>query len=341
MSLDAEAARVAGWKPAVQSKGRKSMPAPRASLVTAMVASVLLIVAGCSPSSPTGATSSKPTVFVSLLPQKFFVERIAGDAVTVQALIGPGQSEHVFEPTSQQMMDLAGSKLYFALGSTPERTLLDKMRPNMPNLKVIDTRAGIQLRQMGHDETCVHDEHDHDHDHDHEHAAENGEPDPHIWLDPQLVKVQAGHIARALAALLPDRASDFAANLKRFEGELDALDQRIAAALAPLKGQTLFVYHPSFGYFADRYGLKQIAIEVSGREPSPKEAAEIINRAKASNVHLIITQPQFPTSSAQVIANEIRGAVLSFDPLAADYMENLDRLARELQRTNANGSGSK
>ena len=301
-------------------------------VIVAALSALFASMPGCSPAAPAGA-DGKPVVFVSLLPQKFVVERVAGDSVTVQALIGPGQSEHVFEPTSQQMMNLANSKLYFALGSTPERTLLDKMRPNMPNLKVIDTREGIKLREMGHDETCAHDDHDHDHDHDHEHAAEEGEPDPHVWLDPQLVKVQAAHVERALADLLPKRAAEFAANRQRLDAELDALDRRLAAALAPLKGQTLFVYHPSFGYFADRYGLKQVAIEVGGREPSPKEAAVIIERAKAAKVRLIVTQPQFPAGSAQVIAKEIGGAVLSFDPLAADYIENLDRLALELQRT--------
>ncbi|MFN0136828.1 MAG: metal ABC transporter solute-binding protein, Zn/Mn family [Phycisphaerae bacterium] len=311
-------------------------------LVSIIIA--LTFVTACSPTAPPPAappadTSAKatvsaerPSVFVSLIPQKFFVDRVAGGLVDVHVLIGAGQSEHVFEPTSRQMTDLAESKLYFAIGSSPEKAMLAKMLPNMKRVRLVNTRDGVKTRVMGHSETCT--AHDHDHDHDH-----GGEPDPHIWLDPTLVKTQAATVARALSELLPQHKAAFDANLAKFHAELDALDEHLAAALAPLRGQTLFAYHPSFGYFADRYGLKQVAIEVSGREPSPKEAATIIERAKKDNVRLIITQPQFPTSAAEVIAKEIGGAVLSIDPLAPDYIENLERMAAAVSKAFQGSAG--
>ena len=265
------------------------------------------------------APPPKLNVFVSLLPQATFVGRIGGDHVKVGVLVGPGQSPHTFEPTPKQMTDLARARLFFALGWPFEKRLVAKMTAANPQLKVVDTRDGVPLRSMAAAEI---DKDDADH--------QAGEPDPHIWVSPRLVKIQAATIARALAAEDPAHAADYEKGLKAFQEDLDRVDARIAKALAPLKGKEMFVYHPAFGYFADAYGLKQVPVEVEGKEPSAKHLAAFIERAKAAGVKIIFVQPQFSAKSAEAVARAIGGAVVPLDPTAKDYLANLETMAEKI-----------
>jgi len=189
---------------------------------------------------------------------------------------------------------------------------------------VVDTRQGIRLRPM----TC---EEEHDGPHDgHEHAA--GRPDPHIWLDPKLVKIQARTICDAMCRADPTGAEVYRKNCDAFLADLDAVDARITRALAPLKGKEFFVYHPAFGYFGDSYGLRQVAVETAGKEPDAKELAALIDRAKATGVKVIFVQPQFSARSARAVAEAIGGVVVPMDDLAKDYLKNLDDMAAKIEK---------
>jgi zinc transport system substrate-binding protein len=265
------------------------------------------------------AQPPKLNVFVSLLPQATFVERIAGERVKVGVLVGPGQSPHTFEPTPKQMTDLARARLFFALGWPFEKRLVAKVTAANPQLRVVDTREGVPLRSMAAAEI---DKDDADH--------QAGGPDPHIWVSPRLVKIQAATIARALAGEDPAHAADYEKGLKAFQEDLDRVDAKIAKALAPLKGKEMFVYHPAFGYFADAYGLKQVPVEVEGKEPSAKHLAAFIERAKAAGVKIIFVQPQFSAKSAEAVARAIGGAVVPLDPTAKDYLANLETMAEKI-----------
>ena len=98
-----------------------------------------------------------------------------------------------------------------------------------------------------------------------------------------------------------------------------------------MKGKPFFVFHPSFGYFADDYGLEQIAVETGGSEPSARQLARLIDQARSSDVRVIFVQPQFSRKSAETVAAEIGGAVIPIDPLARDYIENLEQMARAVE----------
>lgn len=308
------------------------VPGPRRARAIAArfaVALTILAAGGCGVSSTT-TIPGKPAVFVSLPPQKALVQRLAGARVRVEVLLRPGQSEHVLDPTPQQMTDLASARAYFAIGSAAEEALLKRIAASMPQLRVVDTSAGIARRALTAEELG---EHEHDHaDGEHHHHEEPGEPDPHIWLDPLLLKQQAANIADALAGMLPEHADEIRANAAKLDADLDAIHERIADALAPYMGRALFAVHPSFGYFTQRYGLRQMAIEVGGREPSPREAQRVIDRARAEHVRVIFTQPQFSRASAELIAREISGVVASVDPLDEDLLANLERIAAEFRR---------
>jgi len=264
-------------------------------------------------------------VVVSVLPQAFLAERIGGGHVRVTVLVGPGQSPHVFEPSQRQMTALSDARLYFTTALPFERVLADKLAPMFTSLRMIDTTRDIPLRPVT---PCDHSHEDGGHD---SHA--HGDPDPHVWLNPQFALRQAATMAAALREVDPAHAADYDRNLATLTAEINRVDERVAAALAPFKGRPFFVFHPAYGYFADRYGLVQVPVEEGGKEPSPKQLAALIDRAKQEGVRLIFVQPQFPTKSAEAVAQAIGGAVMPLDDLARDYLTNLDDMATKIARS--------
>lgn len=295
-------------------------------------------------------TPGKLKVSVSILPQKYFVERIGGDRVDVNVLVGPGQSPHTYEPTPRQLADLSGARLLFRIGLPFEDILMPKIESAFKSLKVVDTRKGIKLRVMEEHEAAHEAEEEHGHasdkekhsgedthagegrhDPEDEHGHEAGSPDPHFWLDPVQVKTQAQTISDSLSEIDPAGASTYRANLKSLQEDLDRLNAEISSALAPIKGRQIFVFHPAYGYFTDRYGLKQVAVEMGGKEPSAQQLARLVEKAKRDGVRVIFVQPQFTGKYASTLAKEIGGAVVSLDPLAPDYIKNLEDMATKVK----------
>lgn len=280
------------------------------------------------------------SVFVSIEPQADFVMRIGGDRVRVEVLVGPGQSPATYSVNARQMAALSNAAVLFTIGVPFEKVLLPKLRSAVPGLRIVDTGKGIQRRQMEaheHDDEAEHQaEHEHHQEHPgNEHSGEkhvHSGDDPHIWLDPMLVLIQARTIAGTLAELDPDGGEIFQANLAAFEQELKRLHAELTETLAPVRGKTLMVFHPAFGYFCDAYGLKQMAIEIQGKSPKARDLADLVRRAQAENVRVIFVQKQFSRKSADALAASIRGAVVAIDPLARDYIGNLTRMAEEVRK---------
>ena len=267
------------------------------------------------------ALYAKGQVSVSILPQEYFVKQIAGDAVEVNVMVGKGADPHTYEPKPKQMTALEKSDLYFAIGIEFEEAWLPKFQKSYPNLKIVKTDEGVEkIKFEGHHEHADHDHHDHEHHH--------GEFDPHIWLDPVLVKIQAKNIAAALSEKYPENKALFEANLAKFEAKLDELDGFIKSTLANVKNREFIVYHPSWGYFAKRYDLEQIAIEVDGKEPKPAELKELIEEAKEHGVKVIFVAPQFSKKAAQTVAKESGASVVEIDQLPLDWDAELRKTAQ-------------
>lgn len=260
-------------------------------------------------------------VFVSILPQKYLAQRVGGERVAVEVLVAPGRDPETYAPSVHQMAQLAKAKIWFRLDVPFEAALLEKVASTMPQLLIVDTSADITKREISEEEEGHAGHKDEPKDEQKEHAHE-GE-DPHVWLDPLNAVIIAGHMREELAKLAPEHAQEFADNYQKLAQELAALNEELAAALAPLKGQTLYVFHPAFGYFCDRYGLKQEAVETGGQAPRPAILANIIKHAREEGVRVIFVQPQFDQSAAQKVAEAIGGAVAPLDPLAEDYFANL------------------
>lgn len=271
------------------------------------------------------AAEKTQDVFVSILPQEYFVKRIGGDRVKVTALVQPGSSPATYEPTSQQLAGLAEAELYFRIGVPFENGFISKIKGINDNLQIIDTRKGIKLRTMEkHHHGAGSEEHSSDEKH------HNAVKDPHIWLNPINVKIQARTIADALVSVDPEGKSIYEGNYVDFCKDLDKLNKYIADTLMPLKGKILMVFHPAWGYFADQYGLKQHAIEIEGKNPAAKQLAEIISEAKEEKVKVLFVQPQFSKASATSVAEAIGGVVVPVNPLSEDYINNLKVIADKI-----------
>ena len=261
------------------------------------------------------AADEKPlAVFVSIQPQAYFVERIGGGRVRPQVLVRPGESPATYALTPKRLAALAKAKVLFRIGVPFEDALVPRIARIMPGLHVVDTRQGIRLRKM----EARHHSH--------------GGLDPHIWLSPVLVQRQAKTIFEALVRLDPKGQAGYLANYRAFVRDLDALHRRITRVLAPLRGKKLFVYHPAYGYFAETYGLIQVPVQIEGKEPTAKELARLIGMAKAQDVKVVFVQPQFSTERAEAIASAIGGAVVALDPLAKDYIRNLEEMAAKVEQ---------
>ena len=247
--------------------------------------------------------NEKINVMVSVLPQIDFVENIGKDKVSVSAMIPPGFSPAAYEPSPEQLKKLSRADLYIKIGHIPfEKTQMKKLEDLNSEMKVIDSSEGVEIYKG----------------------------DPHIWLSPRLVKIQVENIYLVLAEIDSENKDFYERNKNEYLAELDDLDTELQNTFSEMQGKKILVFHPAFGYLARDHGFEQIAIEIEGKEPSAENLANIIDMAKKENIRTIFVQKQFSQKSAEAIARQIGGNVVSLDPLAEDYIENLRRIGKEM-----------
>ncbi|MEW6501289.1 MAG: zinc ABC transporter substrate-binding protein [Thermodesulfobacteriota bacterium] len=300
---------------AIEMTPRRKSPPPRRSLLAALLAVGLILL-----SADGAMAAERLRLFVTVAPQAFLAERLGGEAATVETLAAKGQDPHTFEATPKQVAALARAHLYCTVGLPFEKTLVAKARAANPALAVADTTRGIARLPMA-EEPDSHAGH-----------AEHGEPDPHLWLAPANLRIMARNMAGALIAARPEQKTLFQRNLATLDGELAALDRRLAASLAPYKGRAFYVFHPAFGYFAAAYGLSQKAVETGGKSPSPRRLAELVRQARADGVTVIFVQPQFDTKAAATVARGIGGTVTAIDPMAREVTTNLAAIGAAIEQ---------
>lgn len=266
----------------------------------------------------------KIRVFVSILPQAYFVERVGGDRVDVSVMVGPGQSPATYEPMPRQMVELSKAKLFFRIGAPFEDVWMDRISKTNPKMKIINTRRGIKLLPMK--------THYHKAPKQHTGLHKDGLKDPHIWTSIRLVKIQAQNICDALINLDQDNKGYYQNNLRAFIDDLNTLDAEIVKNLKGIKTRKFMVFHPAWGYFARDYGLDQIPIEIGGKEPGARELANLIEEAKNDEIKIIFVQKQFSEKSAEAIAAAIKGRIIQIDPLAKDYLNNMKMIAETFRK---------
>ena len=272
--------------------------------------------------------ANQMTVFVSINPQKYFVQQIGKDLVDVRVMVPPGASPVTYEPRPKQMAALSAARVYFAIGVGFENVWLAKISAVNPEMKVVHTDKGIRKIPMAthlHSDPAGRDGAEETHLNDDEHGG--SELDPHIWLSPPLVKIQARSILTALQEIDPGHQDRYAANYHQFIDRIDELDADLKKTFAGKQNLQFMVFHPSWGYFGQAYGLKQVPIEIEGKSPKPARLKGLIEHARKKGITVIFVQPQFSSKSAELVAREIGGQVVVADPLAEDWLANLTTVA--------------
>lgn len=276
--------------------------------------------------------ASKPEISVSIAPQKYFLEKITKDKFDINVMVKAGSSPHTYEPKTSQMKSLSNSKIYFYTGIEFEKAWLDKFKKSAPNTLFIDSSASIEriaMEEHSHEEEGP-EGHKHEKHNDHEDEHDHDGLDPHVWLDPVLVKVQAKNIYEAVVSIDLENKEFYTKNYEEFLKELDSLDAQIKEILKPYEHKAFMVFHPSWGYFAKRYDLEQISIEIQGKEPKPNELIELVKDAKEHNIKIVFVSPQFSQKSAKSIAQNIGGKVVAIDSLSENWSKDLLKTANEI-----------
>ncbi len=307
-----------------------------------MIKNILLLL------TLTSFTYANVNAVVSILPQKTFVEAIGGDKVNVSLMVKPGNSPHSYEPKPSQMRDIAKADIYFTMDVEFENVWLEKFKNQNKTMEIADLAHGIKKSKMekhSHDHHEEHEEekhHDHDEhkgddDHDdhkkHEENEEHHEDeglDPHVWTSPSNVKIIAKNILDELVHNDVKNKSYYISNYNNFIATIDETDTKIKKLLKDSHNAKFMVFHPAWGYFASQYHLEQVAVEVSGKSPKPKQVQHLIEEAKKDNIKAIFTSPEFSDSISKQIANELNIKVIKVSPLNPKWSQNLINLAKAI-----------
>lgn len=260
------------------------------------------------------AEAQPTTVVVSILPQRFLVERLGGPHVAIEVLVGPGQNPATYEVTPAQMRRLSSARAWFLIGVPFEAAWRERVSANAPAMHVVDTTAGIARRTAGGAES----------------SGQAAFADVHVWTSPRLLQRMAATMRDALTALDPTHAGDYQSKHARLAAELSDLDQHLRTVLAPAAGLAFLVFHPSWGYLADEYGLVQLPVERSGKEPGPRSLSRVVTEARRRGITAVFVQKQFSQAVAEQVAREIGGVVVEVDPLAPDVPANLMAVAQAI-----------
>lgn len=271
---------------------------------------LILLLVACQPKQK----DSRDLVSVSILPQKYFVDQIAGDLLQVNVLVPPGSSPHNYEMLPSQMKDLANSKVWLQIGLlTFEETLGDKLATINKGLLIANCSQGISPIAGS---ECEEEGHDHNHAH---HDAF----DPHIWLAPAESKIIAQNTLMALKNGFPDHSNEFDLNYARLITRIDSVAELIGQKLAPLQNRTILIYHPAFAYYARQFGMEQVALELDGKDPSPRHMKNTVDLAHEKNIRVIFIQKEFDPAFARQLSREINGEVVIIDPMDYDWEKQL------------------
>jgi len=280
-----------------------------------------LLITGCAQQNNQNINNdAKIKVLTTILPITEFISKIGGEHVEVEALIPPGYDPHSYELTPEQLQKISDYDLYVKAGYIEfELANMDKISAQNSKLMIINGAEGIELRNM--------EEHHHAEEGVKQQDAAENAPDPHTWLSVSNAKKYAENITAALIQLDPENKADYEKNKADYYQELTATGDYLKQVFDQIENKEIIVYHPAFGYLFEEYGLIQVPIEISGKEPTAAQLAELIKHAKEHGIEAVFVQQQFSTQNAEVIADEINGTVVPIDPLAADFSDNLKNIA--------------
>lgn len=281
---------------------------------------IVFVIFGCN--TPNAKDQSKKaTISVSILPQKYIIDRLTDSSVEVNVMVPPGTSPEMYEPSPLQMKGVSNSVVYFAVGPLEfESSILPRIKELNPDIQFVDLSNGINLLE-GHRHREIMGENEH-----------HTNYDPHIWTSTVEFKKMALHTCEILCERFPEKKLQFQDNMAKIEVDVNKLDSLVRKVVSAASTKKFLIYHPALSYFARDYGLTQIAVEDDGKNPSAQKLTDLVKLAKSESLNAVFIQSQFDSRNAQILALELGGKVVVIDPLGYDWLKNMYDLTYDLAK---------
>ncbi len=276
-------------------------------IFTTILAALLLTIAmtGCNRRQ----NRQERIITVTIEPLRFFTEQIAKEKFRVRTMVTAGNSPETYEPTAKQMIDVSESTLYIKVGNLGfENSWLQRISDNAKSMKIVDTSKGISKL-----------------------ASDKGYDDPHTWMSTKNARIIARNIYEALCLTSAEDSTYFKANYKTLLQQIDDVDTAIKKDLKGKTGKCFLVYHPILTYFASEYGLRQIALEHEGHEPSANQMKATLYKAKAMDAKTFFTQKEFANNGVETVAKSLGITMSEINPLGHDWPNNMKEISRNIK----------
>lgn len=263
-----------------------------------------------------GKTEEGRIISVTIEPQRYFAEQIGGDKFIIHTVVPAGQSPETYDPSPRQMINIGKSEAYFQIGHIGfEQAWMDNIKENNPDMQVFDLSKGFKFA-----ETVAEDHGDHVH----------LGVDPHIWSSIEGARRIALNTMAAFCKLDQENASFYYENYERVMAAIDSTEAELLAYISPLLNRTFIIYHPALTYFAEEFNLKQLCIEMDGKEPSPALLKELVQTAQAHQARVVFIQQEFDQKNAELIAKETGCRLVTINPLSYNWSEEMIHIAKAL-----------
>ena len=227
------------------------------------------------------------------------VDKITNKTIDVNVIIPKGASPAIYSPKPSELLKLKKSKVYFTIGVPFDKKYLSKIKEINPNIEIVDFAKYIKK-----------------------------EKNPHIWLSPALLMLQAKVVLDIFIEKEPKNKEVYLKNYKNYINKLSNLEVK---GFQKIKQKAFITFHPSFYYFAKDFHLKEIALQKEGKSPSFSYLAKVIKTAKQNNIKTVIISPEFPTKYAKIVAAKINAKVVVISPLNEDPCITINQLIEALK----------
>ena len=295
------------------------------------IAPLVALLAAC---GGTAKDDGKTSVVASFYPYAYIAEQVGGSFVNVQNLTAPGAEPHDLELKPKQVAAVQDADLviYQKDFQPAVDTAVDQAGRSKQD--TVDVAALITLDSASGDGHSADDGHDHDED-----------TDPHVWLDPQFMRVITNAVATQLSQADSAHADEYRENAEGLLDTLDTLVDDYQQGLATCRTRTIVTSHAAFHYLAAQFELTQVPIAGidPSNEPSPSQLAAITKLVHQEGITTIFTEELVSPAIAETIARETGTTVDTLDPIEGlsdgtskeTYVTLMQQNLRTLQKANS------
>ncbi|WP_228409437.1 metal ABC transporter solute-binding protein, Zn/Mn family [Radiobacillus deserti] len=238
-------------------------------------------------------------IYTTVYPLQYFVERLGGNDVKVSTIYPPGADSHTYEPTTKTMTELAKADAFFYFGKVLE--------PFAESVAHALDDQHVRFIELGSHEELFKQSLERDHSEHLDDGHAHGDHDPHIWLDPLRALTLASILKEELILVIPERKQEIEDNFNILKSELIELDEQYRTTLKNKKDKTILVSHAGYGYWEERYGIKQLAVNGvnNSAEPSQADLIHLIEEAHEHHLSYMVFEQNISDSISLKIQSEM------------------------------------